>query len=119
VLEGEVRHVLVCSAFAELIAGVLEHAVDDGLVLGKLGGSGDEGGVGGGVLGAEFFHRLDIAGIGNDHRVVAQLFEQILRHSSSLGCGPGLRAGTQSVGTSVQLLRCRNVELVANSHESV
>jgi len=40
-----------------------------------LGGRGDERRVGGGVCGAEFFHRLDIAGIGNNRGVIAQLLE--------------------------------------------
>jgi hypothetical protein len=60
-----------------------QNAVHDGLVLRHLGGGGDQRRVGGGVLGTKLFHRLNVAGVGDDHGVGAQLLKQILRHDSS------------------------------------
>ena len=73
--EGQVGHVFIGCAFAQLLARVEKYAVDNGLVLRHLRGGGDQRGVGGGVLGAELFHRLDVACVGDDHGVLAQLFE--------------------------------------------
>ncbi len=74
-LEGEVGHGGIGCAFAELVTRILEHAVHNGLVLRQLRGGGNQRGVGGGILGAELLHRLNVAGVGHDHGVVAQLFE--------------------------------------------
>ena len=93
-LKGELGDVRIGGAVAELLAGVKEDAVDDGLILRQLGGGGDERRVGGGVLGTKLLHGFDVAGVGDDHGVTAQLFEQILRHDSSWG--RALRAGARS-----------------------
>jgi hypothetical protein len=50
-----------------------------------LGGGGNQRGIGGGVFGSKLANRLDVAGVGDDHCIGAQLFEQIPRHSSSWG----------------------------------
>ena len=101
-LEGEVGDVLVGGAFAEFVARILQHAVDDGLILRHLRGGGDERGIGGGVLRMEFLHGFHVAGIGDDDGVLAQLFQQILRHDSSSGEGAGLELVV--LRTSVPLL---------------
>ena len=74
-LEGEIGHGLVGGAFAQFVARILQHAVHDGLILRHLRRGGDQRGVGGGVLGMELFHRLNVAGVGDDDGVIAQLFK--------------------------------------------
>jgi hypothetical protein len=90
--EGQVGHGLVGCAVAELLAGIQQHSVHDGLILRHLGGGGNQRWVGGGVLGAKLLHRLNIAGVGDDHGVLAQLLKQILRHVSSWGRALRLRS---------------------------
>ena len=74
-LEGEVGDGLVRCAVAQFLARIQQHAVHDGLILRQLRGGGNQRGVGGGVLRAKLLHRLNVAGIGDDDGVFAQLFE--------------------------------------------
>ena len=85
-LEGQVGHVFVRRAFAKLLARFLQHSIHDGLILRHLRGGSDQGRICRGILGAKLLHRLNVAGVGHDHSVVAQLFQKI-RHHSSLGKG--------------------------------
>ena len=91
-LESQVGNVFVCRTFAQFVAGILQHAVHNRLILRQLRGCGNERGVGRGILGAKLLHRLDIACIGNHHGVLAQLFKQILRHDFLLGKALGAAA---------------------------
>jgi hypothetical protein len=105
-LKGEIGHGLIGCAFAKFLRASFSTLVDDGLVLRHLRGGGDERGVGGGVLGAKLFHRLDVAGVGDDHGVLAQLLEQILGMISSWG--RRLRfAWDGAIRTSVPLFEMR------------
>ena len=88
-LEGEIGDGGVGCARAEFLAGLLQHDVHNELVLRHLRRGGNQRRISGCVLRAKLLHRLDVAGIGYDHRVRAQLFQQILWHMTSQGAGFG------------------------------
>ena len=73
--EGECGDVMVGGFGAGGVAGLLEDAVDDGSVLGHTGGGGDEGGIGGGILGLVLLDRVDVAGVGDYGGHGAKLIE--------------------------------------------
>jgi len=88
-LEGQFGHIGVAGVIALLVTRFFENAVDKLLIMRHLRSGRDERGVGGGVGGAEFFHRLKIAGVGDHRGVLPQLLEQILRHENLLGSREG------------------------------
>ena len=82
-LKGQVGHGLVGCARAQFLARFQQYAVHNGPVLRQLRRGGYQRRIGSGVLRAKLLHRLNVAGIGDDHGELAQLLQQILRHKSS------------------------------------
>ena len=64
--EGLRGDVLVRGTGTGILAHLLQHVIDDGLILGLLCGGGDQRRIRGGVLRLELLDRVEVAGVGDD-----------------------------------------------------
>ncbi len=88
-LKCEVGHSRVGCTRTKFLPRGQQHAVHNRLILRQLRRCGNQRRVGGRVLRAKLSDCLNVAGVGDDHSVLAQLVKnvpgQILRHDSSWG----------------------------------
>jgi hypothetical protein len=104
-LEGQLGYVAVAGVVAELLPGVQQDFIDDRLVLGQLGGGGNEGRIGGRILRLHLLDGFNVAGVGDDGGHCAELLEQGLRHGIPPTYSPCTLAG---IGFRSQRVPCES-----------